>query len=155
MVLDVFPLLTLAQNTALASTGAPGASFHDDNEAAALEQASAGAIHAREAGFTAEARAILAAPTWEGITQVADEIDAAVIVIGSRGFQGLREVVEGSVSHAVAEHAGRPVLIVLAGQFVDLATADLRAPQAATEPTVSPSDSTCRCRLPHTASQSA
>ena len=112
VVLDVFPPLTLAQNTALASTGAPGASFHDDNEAAALEQASAGAIHAREAGFTAEARAILAAPTWEGITQVADEIDAAVIVIGSRGFQGLREVVEGSVSHAVAEHAGRPVLIV-------------------------------------------
>lgn len=112
VVLDVFPPLTLAQNTALGSTGAPGASFHDDNEAAALEQASAGAIHAREAGFTAEPRAILAAPTWEGITQVADEIDAAVIVIGSRGFQGLREVVEGSVSHAVAEHAGRPVLIV-------------------------------------------
>ncbi len=112
VVLDVFPPLTLAQNQALVSTGAPGASFRDDNEAAALEQASAGVMLAREAGFTAEARAILAAPAWEGITQVADEIGAAMIVIGSRGFQGLREVVEGSVSHAVAEHAGRPVLIV-------------------------------------------
>ena len=72
VVLDVFPPLTLAQNQALVSTGAPGASFRDDNEAAALEQASAGVMLAREAGFTAEARAILAAPAWEGITQVAD-----------------------------------------------------------------------------------
>lgn len=112
VVLDVFPPLTHAQNKALATTSAPGGSFQADNEEAALEQASAGAMHAREAGFTAEARAILAAPTWEGITQFATEIDAAVIVIGSPGFTGLREAVEGSVSRAVAEHAGRPVLIV-------------------------------------------
>jgi nucleotide-binding universal stress UspA family protein len=43
---------------------------------------------------------------------VADTIDAAVIVLGSRGLKGAREVFEGSVSHDVAEHAGRPVLIV-------------------------------------------
>jgi hypothetical protein len=36
----------------------------------------------------------------------------AVIVLGSRGLQGAREVFEGSISHQVAEHAGRPVLIV-------------------------------------------
>jgi nucleotide-binding universal stress UspA family protein len=35
-----------------------------------------------------------------------------VIVIGSRGLKGMREILEGSLSHAVAEHAGRPVLIV-------------------------------------------
>jgi nucleotide-binding universal stress UspA family protein len=35
-----------------------------------------------------------------------------VIVIGSRGLNGLREIVEGSLSHEVAQHAGRPVLIV-------------------------------------------
>jgi nucleotide-binding universal stress UspA family protein len=35
-----------------------------------------------------------------------------VIVVGSRGLTGLRELFEGSVSHDVAEHACRPVLIV-------------------------------------------
>jgi nucleotide-binding universal stress UspA family protein len=46
------------------------------------------------------------------IVDVADEIDAAVIVLGSRGHGAGRELFEGSVSHQVAEHAGRPVLIV-------------------------------------------
>jgi len=35
-----------------------------------------------------------------------------VIVIGSRGLSGARELFEGSMSHEVAEHAGRPVLIL-------------------------------------------
>jgi nucleotide-binding universal stress UspA family protein len=35
-----------------------------------------------------------------------------VIVVGSRGPQGLRGLVEGSVSHDVVQHARRPVLIV-------------------------------------------
>jgi nucleotide-binding universal stress UspA family protein len=37
---------------------------------------------------------------------------AGAIVLGSRGLKGAREVFEGSVSHQVAENAGRPVLIV-------------------------------------------
>lgn len=52
------------------------------------------------------------APPPEGIVEVADEIDAAVIVIGSRRLSGARELLAGSLSHEVAEHAGRPVLIV-------------------------------------------
>lgn len=43
------------------------------------------------------------------------DIDAAVIVIGSRGLTGAREILAGSLSHEVAEHAGRPVSIVPAG----------------------------------------
>jgi nucleotide-binding universal stress UspA family protein len=49
---------------------------------------------------------------WEGIVDVADELYAAVIVIGSRGLSGLKEILEGSLSHQLAEHAGRPVLVV-------------------------------------------
>jgi nucleotide-binding universal stress UspA family protein len=64
------------------------------------------------AGFDAEARAAVAAPAWEGVVDFADELDAAAIVIGSRGLSGLKEVLDGSLSHQVAEHAGRPVLIV-------------------------------------------
>jgi nucleotide-binding universal stress UspA family protein len=81
----------------------------------AVRSAEEGAGYARRAGLTAEARGELAAPTWKGIVDVADELDAAVIVIGSRGLKGVRELVEGSLSHEVAEHTGRPVLIVPPG----------------------------------------
>jgi nucleotide-binding universal stress UspA family protein len=110
VVLDVAPLLTVGES--LAELNALTPNFGGVNEEEALERAREGATLAREAGLTADAKAELAAPTWEGITDVADEIDAAVIVVGSRGLTGAREVFEGSVSHDVAEHAGRPVLIV-------------------------------------------
>lgn len=73
--------------------------------------ASRGAVVARAVGFGAEARSALGARTWEGIVDVADELDAAAIVIGSRGLSRLREIAEGSLSHQIAEHAGRPVLM--------------------------------------------
>ena len=44
--------------------------------------------------------------------EVGDELDAAAIVLGSRGLAGLRELARGTLSHEVAAHAGRPVLIV-------------------------------------------
>lgn len=78
----------------------------------ALERAQEGAEIARRAGLTAEARADIAVTTWEGVVEVADEIGAAAIVIGSRGLTGARELLKGSVSRDVAEHAGRPVVIV-------------------------------------------
>jgi nucleotide-binding universal stress UspA family protein len=63
------------------------------------------------AGFDAEPRGELASATWEGIVDVADGLDAAVIVIGSRGMTGMKKVFDASLSEQVAEHAGRPVLI--------------------------------------------
>jgi nucleotide-binding universal stress UspA family protein len=112
VVLDVGPPLTAAESLAVMAPVAPGAAFEGLNEDDARQRAQVGADRARHAGFDAEARADLAAPTWQGIVDVADEIDAAVIVLGSRGLNGARELLEGSVSHEVAEHAGRPVLIV-------------------------------------------
>lgn len=112
VVLDVGPLVTAAESVALSLPVTPAAAFEQLNEDDALERARAGAAHARRAGFEAEARSDLAAPTWQGIVDVADEIDAAAIVIGSRGLTAGRELFEGSLSHSVAEHAGRPVLIV-------------------------------------------
>jgi nucleotide-binding universal stress UspA family protein len=112
VVLDIGPPLTAAESLAVMAPVAPGAAFEGLNEDDARQRAQVGADRARHAGFDAEARADLAAPTWQGIVDVADEIDAAVIVLGSRGLNGARELLEGSVSHEVAEHAGRPVLIV-------------------------------------------
>jgi nucleotide-binding universal stress UspA family protein len=90
----------------------PGAVFEEANADDALRRARTGAERARRAGFEAEARSVVSAPTWEGIVDVADELDAAVIVVGSRGLKGARELFEGSISHQVAEQAGRPVLVV-------------------------------------------
>jgi len=110
VVLAVGPPLTAEESYAALGTLVP--SFQELNEEQALERAKEGAELAASAGFAAEARAEVAAPTWEGVIHVADEIDAAAIVIGSRGLTGVKEALSGSVSHAVAEHAGRPVLIV-------------------------------------------
>ncbi len=110
VVLAVGPPLTPEESYAALGTLVP--SFQELNEEQALERAKEGAELAASAGFAAEARAEVAAPTWEGVIHVADEIDAAAIVIGSRGLSGVKEALSGSVSHAVAEHAGRPVLII-------------------------------------------
>lgn len=110
VVLAVGPPLTAEESYAALGTLVP--SFQELNESDALDRAKEGAELAQSAGFGAEARAEVAAPTWEGVIDVADEIDAAAIVIGSRGLTGAKEALSGSVSHAVAEHAGRPVLIV-------------------------------------------
>jgi nucleotide-binding universal stress UspA family protein len=112
VVLDIAPPLTGAESVAAVSSVVPGSAFEDLNTAQADQVASKGADIARSAGFDAAARSVLAAPTWQGIVDVADELDTPVIVIGSRGLSGLREVLEGSLSHQIAEHAGRPVLIV-------------------------------------------
>jgi nucleotide-binding universal stress UspA family protein len=112
VVVNIGPVLTGPESVSAASAVVPGNAFEDLNMDSALEKARAGVTRAREAGFEAEPRAVLAEPTWQGIVDLGDEIGASVIVIGSRGLKGIREQFEGSVSHEVAEHAGRPVLIV-------------------------------------------
>lgn len=49
---------------------------------------------------------------WRTILAEADARDAAITVLGSRGLEGVRSLVLGSISHGVANHARRPVLIV-------------------------------------------
>jgi nucleotide-binding universal stress UspA family protein len=112
VVLTVAPAMTFAEGMAATSSLVPGTAFEGLNRADALRRAEAGAEHARRAGFDAEARSTIAPTTWQGIVDVADELDTAAIVIGSRGLAGLRELARGTVSHDVATHARRPVLIV-------------------------------------------
>jgi len=112
VVLDVGDPITPAESLATISPVAPAAAFEALNTDDAEQVAARGTELARSAGFEAEGRSIVDAPTWEAITDVANQLDAAVIVLGSRGLTGLREAAEGSVSHMVAKHAGRPVLIV-------------------------------------------
>lgn len=112
VVIDIGSPLTAAESVAALSSIVPGGAFEEANMADAHGVAVRGVEIARSAGFEAEARGALAAPTWQGIVDEADELNALLIVIGSRGLSGLREILDGSISHQVAEHAGRPVLIV-------------------------------------------
>jgi nucleotide-binding universal stress UspA family protein len=81
-------------------------------EEAARAASEDGARRAREHGWDAQPRLARADTTeWRSIVDVANEIDAGLIVCGTRGLGGLRGLVLGSVSHAVLEHAGRPVLV--------------------------------------------
>jgi nucleotide-binding universal stress UspA family protein len=109
---DVLPWMTPAESMAATSSLVPGNPFKELNSAEARRIAGRDAEIARSAGFEAEPRGELASATWEGIVGLADELDAAVIVIGSRGLTGMKKIFDASVSRQVAEHAGRPVLIV-------------------------------------------
>jgi nucleotide-binding universal stress UspA family protein len=112
VVADVLPWMTAAESMAARSSVVPGTAFEDLNSAEARRIAGRGAEIARSAGFEAEPRGELAIATWEGLVGVADELDAAAIVIGSRALTGVRKIFDASVSEQVGEHAGRPVLIV-------------------------------------------
>jgi nucleotide-binding universal stress UspA family protein len=81
-------------------------------EDAARAAAADGARRAHEHGWDAEARVARVLSTeWEAIVDVANELDAGLIVVGTRGLSGIKSLVLGSVSSAVLRHSGRPVLI--------------------------------------------
>lgn len=77
----------------------------------ARETAEEGAARARDAGFDASPLVVAGDPVWHRVIEVADEQDASVIVIGSRGRSGLKVAVLGSVATAIAQHSDRPVLV--------------------------------------------
>ena len=70
--------------------------------------AARGAPIAGSAGFEAESHGALAGSAWEGIIDDADELDAAAIVIGSRGPSGVMKLFDASLQEQVASTpAGR------------------------------------------------
>ena len=85
--------------------------FVDSMMEGARETAAEGATLAREAGFDAAPLAESANSAWEGIVKAAEELDAALIVMGSHGRSGLSYATLGSVATAVAHHTERPVMI--------------------------------------------
>ncbi|GAA2616450.1 universal stress protein [Actinomadura fulvescens] len=111
------PLLVQLARSSIAT---PGAFVRDDTEAERQQREEAerfaadGAELARQAGLTevtprAEAST---GPIWATIVDVADELDASLVVTGSRGLARARSVLLGSVSDRVLHHVKRPVLIV-------------------------------------------
>jgi nucleotide-binding universal stress UspA family protein len=70
---------------------------------AAEQTAMHGASLAEAAGFRAQASAVEGTPTWKAIVDTADDHQASLIVLGSRGRAGFG---------AVASRSLRPVFIV-------------------------------------------
>jgi nucleotide-binding universal stress UspA family protein len=89
------------------------ASINEREQARAIRVAEDGADIARALGLSVEARA----PEAQGglddaINEFADEIDAHLVVIGSRGRSSVSSGLLGDVSHDVVQRARRPVLVV-------------------------------------------
>jgi nucleotide-binding universal stress UspA family protein len=84
----------------------------DEEEAMARRIAEEGAEGARRRGYNASA---LVAQANESVArtidEIAEEIDAGLVVCGQRGRGAIASALLGSVSHALASHTKRPILI--------------------------------------------
>jgi nucleotide-binding universal stress UspA family protein len=83
------------------------------SQRAAQKLAEEGAELADQAGFEAQPKTRQQDTTVAAaILREAREVDAAAVVMGSRGLTGLKSALVGSVSHAVIQHADRTVVVV-------------------------------------------
>ena len=88
-------------------------SSDDTSRRHAEHEAEIGAGLATEAGFDANARTAARRTTIaNAILDEAAALDAAAILMGSRGLTGVKSMLLGSVSHAVLHHADRMVIVV-------------------------------------------
>jgi nucleotide-binding universal stress UspA family protein len=72
-----------------------------------------GAEHATKAGLRASAHnATLETTVWEAVIDAAGELDADVIVTGTRSLHGVKEMLASTVSHALLQHSHVPVLAI-------------------------------------------
>jgi nucleotide-binding universal stress UspA family protein len=79
------------------------------------DAAGTGARLARELGATAESYPISEeGKIGEALSALADQLDAAAIVVGSRGLGAFKAGLFGSTSRDVLGHTRRPVLVVKA-----------------------------------------
>jgi nucleotide-binding universal stress UspA family protein len=116
IVLTVWQSITSMPSVAWGPGGMSGVDVEEIDSAVrsrAQELAEEGARLARDAGLDAEGFTVESdGPVWAAIIRVADERDAAPIVLGSRGLTGMRHVLLGSVSEGVVRRAKRPTLVI-------------------------------------------
>jgi nucleotide-binding universal stress UspA family protein len=108
---------TVATRLALAGafatgTATGGADLDAEEESYARSVAEEGALRANEHGYKATP---MTKESFEGmaktILEVADDLSPRLIVCGQRGRGIVRSTLLGSVSHTLASHTRRPILI--------------------------------------------
>ena len=82
-----------------------------DLQRVAEEVAARAAAHVRDSGVEPEIHAREGDPA-EVVLQVAEEVGADLIVVGSRGLTGAQRFLLGSVSQKVSHHASTTVMVV-------------------------------------------
>ena len=96
---------------------APSGQSLDELEQFTLERAQLilrqGQELAREMEFVIEPRLARSGPSlWKTILDTAADLNADLIVVGTRGTTAVQSALLGSVSNAVVHHSDRPVLVV-------------------------------------------
>jgi nucleotide-binding universal stress UspA family protein len=93
----------------------------NEREATLAQQlADEGANAAREAGLLVEGRAVgVSSPIDEAIIAYADELDAPLIVLGSRGRSSIKSMLLGDVAHDIVQRSSRPVFLVPSSRLAD------------------------------------
>jgi nucleotide-binding universal stress UspA family protein len=82
-------------------------------EEAARQRAQEGLARAERAGLKAQARTRVREHSIAStILAESEALDAAAIVVGTRGLTGLKSLLLGSVSHGLVQHAPVPVIVV-------------------------------------------
>jgi nucleotide-binding universal stress UspA family protein len=108
---------TVATRLALAGAFAAGsttggADLDADEESYARSVAEEGALRASEHGYAASP---MIKESFDGIPrailEIAEDLSARLIVCGQRGRGAIRSTLLGSVSHTLASHARRPILL--------------------------------------------
>lgn len=126
IVLTVWETFTDALARTGAVFGAGGAGLDAEEidrlaEEAAKETSRDGAERASAAGLSARPATRARHGTMAAaILAEGDAIDAEAIVLGTRGLTGVRSMLLGSVSHAVVQHADRPVLVAPSEKVAEL-----------------------------------
>jgi nucleotide-binding universal stress UspA family protein len=90
--------------------GDPEMPLGPDFEVGPVLERAAGIMHAR--GIDCETHARKRGDPADALLQVAEEQQADVIVVGSKGMQGAKRFLLGSVPNKVSHHASCSVLIV-------------------------------------------
>jgi nucleotide-binding universal stress UspA family protein len=87
---------------------------------AAQATAAEGAELARAAGLVAAGSCVVRhMGVGHSVIEAAADVDADVIVVGTRGLGGVKSVLLGSVSHALVQHSDVPVLVVPSPDFAE------------------------------------
>jgi nucleotide-binding universal stress UspA family protein len=71
-----------------------------------------------EAGATVTKAYLRGGRTTDEVLRLGDELDAGLLVVGSRGLRGMRRILLGSHSEDIVHHAQRAVLVVRFGANV-------------------------------------